>query len=138
MRLIASLAVAFVLGLAAAQSARAEDPAAAIPAVIADQIAAFQRNDLAAAFAHAAPSIQTKFRNPQIFGRMVESGYPMIWRPQSYEILGLQVEGTRYVQTVLFQDARGRFYEADYLMTELDGDWRIAGVFLREAPGIAS
>jgi hypothetical protein len=69
---------------------RAEEPADSIQAVITSQLSAFQANDLDAAFAHASPTIQTKFRNPEIFGEMVATGYPMIWRPAGYEMLDLR------------------------------------------------
>jgi len=42
------------------------------------------------------------------------------------------------VQTVMFMDAAGRIYEADYIMVEVDGSWRIDGVLMRRLPGVAS
>ncbi|MEL6335870.1 MAG: DUF4864 domain-containing protein [Pseudomonadota bacterium] len=132
----AFLAVALVAVLLAAPLAMADD--AAIRAVIEDQIADFQKNDLDGAFSHAAPSIQGKFGSPARFGQMVQSGYPMIWRPKRYEMLGLSETVLGQRQTVLFEDQNGAFWEADYTMRLIDGTWRIAGVTLRRAPGVAS
>ncbi len=94
--------------LAAALPVRAEEPADSIQAVIVSQLDALQANDLTAAFAHASPTIQSKFGTPEVFGRMVETGYPVIWRPARYE------------------------------MWLIDGAWRINGVYLRALPGVGS
>lgn len=139
MRLFGLIFAAFLLSAPLAPGpARADGHGPAIEAVIADQIAAFQANDLARAFAHASPMIQTKFRNPEIFGQMVSRGYPMIWRPQRWEWSGLQDTPRGPVQTVVFEDRRGNLFEADYLMQEGPEGWRINGVSLRRLPGLAS
>ena len=132
------LALLMIGVLLAAAPLRAEEPADSIQAVITSQLSAFEANDLDAAFAHASPTIQTKFRNPEIFGEMVASGYPMIWRPSGYEMLDLRQTEMGPVQMVLFQDAQGRFYEAAYEMRLVDGVWRINGVYLRQSPGVGS
>jgi len=138
MRCLAAFALALVLALAAGLPARAEEPADSIRAVIVAQLDAFRANDLEGAYAHASPMIQSIFRNPQIFGQMVESGYPMIWRPSHFEMLGLTPIPSGQVQTVLFQDRQGRFHEADYEMRLIGGEWRINGVRLRAMPGVGS
>jgi hypothetical protein len=127
-----------LLALAVLRPVAAEEPADSIEAVIGSQIAAFQRNDLAEAFGHAAPGIQAIFRTPEMFGRMVETGYPMVWRPARYQMLGLAETPEGLVQTVLFEDRSGRLHEAAYLMQEVDGVWRIAGVSLSVLPGIGA
>jgi hypothetical protein len=134
MRRLAALALA--LGLAAAPAAA--DPNAAIERVISEQIAAFQRDDMAAAFEFAGPGIRQKFATPENFGRMVRQGYPMIHRPARWEWRGLEGEGATRVKTVLFEDASGALHEADYLMGVVDGEWRIRGVRLRRLPGLSS
>lgn len=134
------LLIAVLTALALTSAPAAADPTAdaAIERVIADQIAAFQRDDLTAAFAHASPRIQSQFGTPRNFGRMVQRGYPMIYRPARYEWRALAERGGAFVKTVLFEDATGRLFEADYLMARSDGRWRIAGVSLREVPGLSS
>jgi hypothetical protein len=137
MRLL--LVPALVLGLLAGGPAEArEADAAAIRGVIEDQIDAFRREDLARAYAHASPGIQGKFRDPATFATMVERGYPMIWRPERYEIGPLEDGPRGPVQTVVFVDGAGEVWEADYAMREVDGRWRIAGVTLRRLPGVSS
>jgi len=127
----------FALALAALP-ARAEPPAAAIEAVIADQIGDFQRDDFAGAFEHASPDIQSKFGGPERFGLMVRQGYPMIWRPNRWDWVELRRDRRGWVQTVLFVDGKGRSFEADYIMERVDGRWRIDGVLMRRLPGVAS
>jgi len=113
---------------------RAEEPADAIQSVIERQLSAFRANDLETAFGFASPSIQQKFGDPQRFGRMVETGYPMVWRPARHQMLDLVQTEMGPVQVVLFQDQRGRLHEAGYLMQQIDGIWRINGVKLRALP----
>lgn len=134
---VAALAVGLATSLHAPASA--DEPNLAIERVIADQIAAFQRDDFAAAFAHAAPGIQAKFGTPEGFGTMVRQGYPMIHRPTRIE-WGRLEKGPdgRVVKTVIFEDGKGKLYEAGYLMGRTDGAWRIHGVALRELPGASS
>jgi hypothetical protein len=124
--------------LVTAMPARAEEPADSIRAVIAAQLEALQANDLTGAFARASPMIQSKFRTPEIFGRMVETGYPMIWRPAGHQMLDLVETARGPVQKVMFQDRQGRFYEAAYEMVLVDGVWRIDGVYLRPAAGVGT
>lgn len=49
--------------------------------VIAAQIEAFQQDDFQTAFTFASPKIQMLFGSPENFGKMVQNGYPMVWRP---------------------------------------------------------
>ena len=116
-------------------SLRAEEPGDSIQAVIADQIAAFQANDVERAFTHASPNIQRIFRTPKRFGQMVQQGYPMVWRPARYQWLKIVQTDSGPVQVVLFEDQSGRLHEAGYLMQQVDGVWRINGVKLRELAG---
>ena len=142
MTILRSLATAVALAvlaiLAPLGAAPAEEPADSIQNVIADQIGAFQRSDLDAAFSHASPSIQSIFGNPDRFGQMVRGGYPMIWRPSRFEMLALTPGPGLSVQTVLFEAQDGALFEADYEMILVDGIWRINGVSLRRVPGVSS
>lgn len=135
--MIRMVLLAFVLAVAAAP-ARAGEPADTIRAVIADQIDAFLAGDLEAAYAHASPMIQGKFPTPQVFGEMVRTGYPMIWRPRRVEMLDLTETARGPVQKVLVEDQAGRLYEAAYEMRLIDGRWRINGVYLRALPALGA
>jgi hypothetical protein len=111
---------------------QAQDSAAR--AVIADQIAAFQADDVTRAYDLASPFIQGKFQNPEIFGRMVREGYPMVWRPSEVTFLEAHEVGGRLWQDVFLRDAAGRGFIAEYEMIEIEGTLRINGVRIREAP----
>lgn len=121
---------------AVAQNDAARDPA--IENIIEQQLSAFQANDLNTAFSFASPTIQKKFGNAEQFGRMVEMGYPMVWRPTRYQMQRIVQTELGPVQVVLFEDAAGRLHEAGYLMKKIDGVWRINGVRLRALPGVGS
>lgn len=113
-------------------------PAGAVESVIRDQIDAFRAGDLERAFGHASPSIQGLFRTPAIFGRMVENGYPMVWRPERLEFGALTRQGGGWRQVVTIVDGAGRWHEATYEMQLIDGVWRINGVTLETLPGLSS
>lgn len=125
------------LAVLAAPAAAAVAPAdrAAIEAVIADQIAAFGRDDAAAAYAHAAPNIHALFPTPEIFMRMVRSGYAPVYRPQAVRFAEAVVEGGAVVQRVLLRGPDGRAHLALYTMErQADGAWKIAAVVLVTLP----
>lgn len=136
MRLIALLTGLMLL--IAPLNLRAAEPDDSIQAVIADQIAAFQKNDVDRAFTHASPNIKRIFGTPKRFGQMVQQGYPMVWRPARYEWLKIVETASGPVQVVLFEDQSGRLHEAGYLMQQIDGIWRINGVKLRAVEGVGT
>lgn len=104
------------------------DDAGDIRAVIAAQIAAFAAGDLPAAYDFASPGIQAIFPSPEIFGRMVATGYPMIWRPAEVLYFGLRSEGGLLLQRMGLRDGAGTLHLFDYEMTPGDAGWRIDGV----------
>lgn len=135
MRRFLGVTLALFIALPAAW---AEEPADAIQQVIVSQLDALRADDLTAAFAYASPTIQSKFGSADVFGRMVETGYPVIWRPASYEMQALVDTAAGPVQKVLMQDGAGRLYEVAYEMRLIDGIWRINGVYLRKLPDLGS
>ncbi|MGE0725605.1 MAG: DUF4864 domain-containing protein [Alphaproteobacteria bacterium] len=121
------------LGLMLAPAALGQTPAdrAAIEGVIRDQMAAFRRDDGAAAFAFAAPAIQAQFGTPAVFMEMVRTGYMAVYRPRSVEFRDLVTIDGQPVQRVLVVGPDGRAELAHYVMERQgDGAWRIAGCFL--------
>ncbi len=107
----------------------------AIRNVISDQLAAFQRDDGAAAFGLAAPSIQQIFRDPDTFMAMVRGGYQPVYRPRDVAFRDLLRFEGQLVQTVALVGPDGRRVLALYPMEQQgDGTWRIAGCQLLE-PG---
>src|SRR6056297_2417246 len=113
-------------------------PNPAIQSTIQNQIDAFLQDDFASAFTFASPSIRSMFRTPENFGAMVRNGYPMVWRPEDVQFGPLREMDGALWQQVLVQDAEGQSYVVEYQMIEVDGAWRIAGVRVIPAPGVAA
>lgn len=106
--------------------------AEAARAVIQSQLEAFQRQAVDDAYQYAAPNIRRIFPTPDVFGRMVKNGYPMVWDPAETEFLDAEPRGDAIVQRLRFVDRKGRPYLAEYMMLMVDGEWRIAGVEIKE------
>ncbi|HVJ43240.1 MAG TPA: DUF4864 domain-containing protein [Dongiaceae bacterium] len=109
------------------------DPATvqAIRGIIADQMAAFRRDDAAAAFQDASPFIQDRFQRPDIFLEMVRSGYAPVYRPRQVEFRDLVQSDGGLDQRVFVRGPDGRAYLAHYLMQrQPDGGWKINGCVL--------
>jgi hypothetical protein len=119
-----------LLALPLGAMAQDTSDAAAIEAVIADQLSDFNARDVLGAWEHASPMIQGLFGNPENFGRMVERGYPMVWDNAGARFLELSEEAGLLHQRVIVEDAEGRLWVLDYEMIELPEGWRINGVMM--------
>ena len=127
-----------VLFLALGGPAVAQEPSklgtsdrGAIRKVIESQLAAFQRDDAAGAFAFASPKIQQMFGDPATFMTMVRTGYEPVYRPRRFEFLDLRALQGQPAQEVFFVGPDGREVLAIYVMDrQPDGSWRIDGVYL--------
>ena len=103
----------------------------AIRQVIESQLAAFQRDDAAGAFAFASPKIQEMFGDPATFMTMVRTGYEPVYRPRRFEFLDLRSVQGQPAQEIFFVGPDGREVIAVYVMEQQpDGSWRIDGVYL--------
>ncbi len=110
---------------------------AAIRQVIEGQLAAFRRDDAAAAFSYASPTIQQKFGTAEIFLEMVKIGYRPVYRPRQVEFRELRVEGGTIVQDVFVVGPDGHSTLALYMMQrQPDGTWKISGCVLATAPDL--
>jgi len=123
MRYVIALLLAISLAPAGLRAQGSE-----IPDVIRDQISAFQADDFTAAFDHASPTIKRLFGTPERFGQMVQSGYPMVYRPADVQMLDLREMGAARLQRVMIRDAEGRLHFLDYQMIPSDAGWQIDGV----------
>jgi hypothetical protein len=103
--------------------------------VISGQIEAFQEDDFVKAFSYAAPSIKSYFGSSERFGQMVQSGYPMVWRPSQVTYLDLTEYRGIPVQRVLVADQDGALFVLNYLMQASPDGWQIGGVSLEDQPG---
>ena len=113
-------------------------PEQGIEDTIQSQVDAFLVDDFAEAFTFASPMIQGMFGSPERFGAMVRQGYPMVWRPAEVEFLELRDVNGIPVQRVRMQDATGKQHYLDYQMIPGADGWRINGVSLVPAPGVAA
>lgn len=127
------------LGLLVPLTAQAADQAdhQAARATIERQIEAFRKNDSAAAYAQAAPQVQTLFPTAETFIAMVEKGYAAVLRPRRYSFEAVKDSGDDEIaQGVALQDENGVDWVALYLLQKQDdGAWRITGCHLKKAPG---
>ena len=111
------------------------DDRAAIRGAIAGQIAAFRRDDGAAAFGFAAPGIQAMFGTPDAFMAMVRGGYRPVHRPRDFAFRELVRLGDTLIQPVAVVGPDGVRVLALYAMErQPDGAWRIAGCQLVDLP----
>lgn len=139
--MLTRLITAFCLVLCLAWPARAgevsEVDAAAFARIIDGQIKAFNADDTAAAYAHAAPLIHQMFPDPEAFMAMVRQGYTPVYRQRSYAF-GKAREDTPGlpIQEVKILDANGKSWIAVYtFQKQPDGSWKINGCSLKEVPG---
>ena len=129
--MVRALALALLLfGLAAAPRAAevSREDAAAIRAVVAEQLEAFARDDARHAFSLATAGIRERFGTPEVFMDMVRTGYPVVYRPKSVQFEKPGVVDGEVIQPVRMTDAAGDAWIAFYPMQrQPDGAWRING-----------
>ena len=125
------VALLLVVGSWAARGADIpEADRAEIKSVIERQLAAFARDDAAAAFGLASPGIQRQFGSADTFMAMVRSDYRAVYRPRSISFGALEQVEENLVQIVDLIGPGGESVRALYIM-ERDGNaWRINGVSL--------
>ncbi len=141
-RLLLALSL-FILIPAGGLAARAEEPSADVAAaqqIIADQLAAFARDDGVAAYAFAAPEVKAKFPSPETFMMMVRKGYTPVYRPQAYDFSASEVLANGIIrQEVDIVDAGGEAWTAEYLLRrEPDGSLKIIACQLVKKPGVGA
>jgi hypothetical protein len=125
-----------ILGLGGPAAAQSDADRAAVQSVIEQQIQAFLRNDAATAYSFAAPGIKLMFPTQDIFMRMVQQGYPQVYRPRSHEFGELAAKAGHLEQYVDIVDANGEFWTALYtLEMQADGSWKITGCYIVKKPG---
>lgn len=129
--------VLFALALAAGHFATAhaettsEGDRATIKSLITGQIEAFQRDDGAAAYGLASPTIHNYFPTIDAFMGMVKNGYQPVYRPQSVTFGELVETDMGPMQKVFVTGPDGKNYVAIYSMQrQPDGTWLINGCSL--------
>ena len=134
MRNLGRLFLALTL-LFRASSAFAETPEETkVHAVITQQLEALRRGDSESAFARASPTIQGIFQNAQNFSRMVETGFPQIYKSRTHRFLKLEGNNGTYTQRVLIESDGGTVV-VRYEIIEIDGASRINGCVIEASQG---
>jgi hypothetical protein len=137
-----TLALVLLLSLATLAPAAALDLApaerSAIRGVVQSQLDAFRRDDGAAAFAYASPTIREMFRTPEGFMAMVRQGYAPVYRPRHVAFGEVVMYRGHVTQRVHLVGPDGTPVVARYLMErQPDGSWRIDGCILEEVPDMS-
>jgi Domain of unknown function (DUF4864) len=126
------LLAALLISIAA--PARAADDVAAAQGVIRAQMEAFSRDDAAAAYSHAAPTIREIFPQADIFMSMVRNSYAPVYRHKSFDFGEARIADGTIAQRVYIVDADGIPWEALYtLELQPDGSVKITGCVLLKA-----
>src|SRR5262245_51303630 len=117
----------FALVLLATASTAAEiskEDAAAIRAVISEQLDAFAHDDGPRAFSLATAGIRAQFGTPEVFMEMVRTEYAVVYRPKSVQFEPPELIEGQVIQPVRMTDAEGRSWVAIYPMRREGGRWR--------------
>jgi hypothetical protein len=102
--------------------------AAAIRAVVSDQLDAFARDDARRAFSLATEGIRAHFGTAEAFMAMVRSDYAVVYRPRKVEFDKPVVIEGEVMQPVRMIDGQGAAWIALYPMErQANGRWRING-----------
>lgn len=105
-------------------------------ATISAQLAALEQRSYAEAFRYVSPRIQQVFKTPTAFGNMVIRDYPMIHDPENVLYLETHDLGRSVYQEMVFVDGEGRSHSFLYEMVQVDGAWRINGVYPHPTTGL--
>jgi hypothetical protein len=136
MRRIILTVIVLCLTAVTAPAQIARDPA--VEATIQGQFDAFRADDLTTAFSFASPAIKRLFGTPENFGRMVQQGYPMVWRPAEVRYLELREVAGNLWQRVMITDQDGRTHVLDYQMIPTEDGWQINGVQILPQAGLGA
>lgn len=124
-------ALLFALLMVFASPAAADDDVATAQAIIRSQVAAFTRDDAAAAYGYAAPGIHEMFPEAGAFLGMVQHSYPPVYRHKSFEFGEARAADGKVIQQVHIVDSDGVPWEALYtLEQQADGSIKISGCML--------
>lgn len=131
--LLVSLGWLPTAGAATALSAADEK---SVRSVIQAQLAAFAKDDAAAAFSYAAPNVRKAFGSPAVFLKLVQNDYPVVYRPASVAFLKPEGQANDAIQRVQMEDANGDSWLATYtLQRQKNKSWRITGCSVVENKG---
>jgi hypothetical protein len=136
MKIVGAATVAMTLWIA---TASAEDmTAASSRALIERQLDAFERDDAAAAYALAAPTIKDMFSDADHFIAMVRDHYAPVYRHRSAEFGAFKESGNDASLEATLVDQDNVVWTALYSFRRVpNGDWLISGCVLAKAEASA-
>jgi hypothetical protein len=109
----------------------AGDDVATAQSIIRSQVDALARDDAAAAYSYAAPSIHERFPQADIFLGIVRNSYAPVYRHKSFEFGEARSAGGKVAQQVHIVDSDGVPWEALYTLEQQDdGSLKISGCML--------
>ena len=124
-----------LLTLAATAAGQGVDPRSDMARTVLDQLAAFRRDDWAAAYAYASATIQSRF-DLEAFRQMVTGGYAPIARSTTATVSHVEVvDPSHGLVEVRVEGANGEMIDALYELVDEQGQWRINGVLTRPVEG---
>jgi Domain of unknown function (DUF4864) len=104
------------------------DDATAAQSIIRSQVEAMARDDAAAAYSYAAPIIQQRFPQANLFMGMVQQNYAPVYRHKSFEFGEVRAVDGKIAQAVRIIDADGVPWDALYTLEQQDdGSLKISG-----------
>jgi hypothetical protein len=136
MKIVGAATVAMTLWIA---TASAEDmTAASSRALIERQLDAFERDDAAAAYALAAPTIKDMFSDADHFIAMVRDHYAPVYRHRSADFGAFKESGNDASLEATLVDQDNVVWTALYSFRRVpNGDWLISGCVLAKAEASA-
>jgi hypothetical protein len=135
-KLLEAVALAATLWVATASAE--ESTAARSRAIIEQQFDAFARDDAAAAYALADPTIKEMFGDPDHFLTMVRRQYAPVYRHRSVEFGDFGELGDEASLRATLVDNDNVVWTALYTLRRgANGDWLISGCVLKKAEGSA-
>ena len=124
-----------LLTLAATSAGQGTDPRAEMARTVLDQLAAFRRDDWAAAYAYASSAIRSRF-DQEAFRQMVTGGYAPIARSATATVSHVEVvDPGRGLVEVRVEGTDGEIVDALYELVDEQGQWRVNGVLTRPVEG---
>jgi hypothetical protein len=106
----------------------------AIQNIILSQIEAFANDDKETAWGFASDGIKRQTGSVDTFYDMVRLSYVPVYQASSIEFMERIPHDGFQVQVVRLLGPEGKRWRAVYRMVQNDGEWRIGGVALNEAP----
>ena len=105
--------------------------------VVEGQLQAFAVDDGSKAYTFAAPLVHQVFPTVDVFMSMVKGGYRPVYRNSEHHFSEVAPDTIgRPAVHVMLTAEDGKHWEAVYsIEQQADGTWKIAGCYLRMAPG---